>query len=429
MSRFTSAHVVLLQKLGQALSGVITISLVAHFLTPGEQGYYYAIGSLLSAYVILDLGLAGLLVQISARMFAGLELERDGGVAPPGLKKSVYLAFVRWSIRWYAMTSVFALGLLPIGFFYFSFAGASSEAVHWQWPWVLTVSAAALSLAVYPALSAVEGTGRVAEVYWVRLMHYVLSAPLMWALLIGGSGLYAPAMLPLVVAVGTALWFRLRYPRLLCDDVDGHGFPWREVVWPLQKRVALTSLSNYISLNVPTLLVFYFVEAGSAGRLGLSMVLGNLLGSLCASWLVAKVPEITQLAAQGLHDESRNLFKRGFKKAAWLMSAGYVFLVLLVMSAHDVSIAHRLLAPSELAALFAVFIVFHSVSILSAYFRAHGREAMAIPMLLATSMSVIFALWAVQKYGVGGVVGSFLVCYCLICIPAMLWAWIGARTG
>jgi hypothetical protein len=429
MSLLAPAHIVFLQKGWQAFSGFITALLAAHFLSPEEQGYYYVFGSLLSGYVLLDLGLSGLLVQISARMFLGLELRAGGQLAPPGVARSSFLTMVAWSRRWYAKTSLLTLLLIPIGFVYFSYAKTGVQGIGWQWPWVLIVIASVLSVSTYSTLSIIEGTGRVAEVYWVRLGHYALGALMAWALLVGGKGLYAPAMPPLAIALTTVLWFRLRYRGLLEDASQNHGFSWRDEVWPLQKRVALFWLASYIFLNAPTLVVFYFSDAVSAGQLGLTSVIANILGSLCASWLIAKVPHITNLVSLGRDADSKSLFSKGFVKALLLMTLGYVAAVLAVILAGHLSIAQRLLPPLETALLFAMFAIFHSIGMLSVHFRARGREVLAYPLLIATSLALTVSCLIAPGWGTIGVIMAYLFAYALICIPAMILGWKGMQSA
>ena len=49
---------VLAQRAWQAVAGVITLAFVAHFLSPVEQGYFYALASLAALYMALDMGLS-----------------------------------------------------------------------------------------------------------------------------------------------------------------------------------------------------------------------------------------------------------------------------------------------------------------------------------------------------------------------------------
>ena len=385
---------------------------MTYFLSAEEQGYYYAIGSLLSGYVLLDLGLSGLLVQISARMFLGLELQQGGHVVPDGITRSAFLGMVAWSKRWYAKASLAALLLIPIGFLYFAYAKPGSQEMNWQWPWIFVVISVAVSLPAYPVLSIVEGTGRVAEAYLVRLGHYGLGALLAWLSLAGGLGLYAPAMAPLSVAVVAYGWLYFRYrPLIAANGGKESGFSWREQVWPLQRKVALAWLASYVFLYSPTLIVFYFLDSATAGQLGLSVVIANLLGSLCASWLTAKVPHITHLVVQGRAVDSRKLFLAEFRKAFLLMFAAYVTGVVAVAWMSEMSIAKRILPFFDLLLLFTVFLVFHSLGMFSMYFRAQGRDVLAIPTLVTTLISMIVAGVLAKHYGVPGVLGSFLVIY------------------
>jgi len=412
MSLFAPAHIIFLQKGLQAVCGCITALLVTYFLSAEEQGYYYAIGSLLSGYVLLDLGLSGLLVQISARMFSGLVLRQGGHVVPDGFARSAFLAMVAWSKRWYVKVGLATLLLIPLGFLYFAYAQPGAREISWQWPWLFVVISVAVSLPAYPALSIVEGMGQVAEAYLVRLGHYGLGALLAWSSLAGGLGLYAPAMASLSVTVVVYVWLYFRHRLLFATSgIKGNVFCWREQVWPLQRKVALAWLASYVFMNAPTLVVFYFCDSATAGQLGLSIVVANLLGSLCASWLTAKVPHITHLIVQGHVADSHKLFLAEFRKAFLLMSVAYVVGVVSVAWMSEISFAKRILPYSELMLLFIVFQVFHSIGMFSLYFRAQGREVLAIPTIVTTLFSLVGACILAKNYGVFGVLVSLLVIY------------------
>jgi hypothetical protein len=425
MLNLGSAHVIILQKGWQALAGVITALLVTHFLSLEEQGFYYAIGGLLSGCLLLDLGLSSLLVQIAARMSSGIELDVKGGLTPSENGHSAFLALVGWSRRWYARIAALSLALMPLGFLYFSSSETSPGSIDWHWPWVMAVICVALSLPAYPLVSIIEGMGRVSEAYWVRLGQYVLGAALAWICLLGGQGLFAPAMAPLAIAVVVYCWAGARYRNFFAssNQVDETEFAWRSEVWPLQRRVALSWLANYLLLSSPTLIVFYFGDAADAGRLGLSIVVSNLIGSMCASWLVAKVPRITQLIAQGSGLESRKVFLKELGRAFLLLAISFIAVLCLVMFASDNALAKRVLHPEALLILCGVFLIFHGVAMLSLYFRAKGEELLAVPAFGATLFGVVMSLVIVKGHGVVGVLVAFLVAYGLLVLPAMYFSW------
>jgi hypothetical protein len=425
MARLASAHVVLLQKIWQALSGFITALIVTQFLSGEEQGYYYAIGSLLSACVLLDLGLSGLLVQLAARLSSNLEAKADYGTLSIDGFRSDFKSMVSWSRGWYLRTAVASLLLLPVGFLYFTYAKPGLHNSQWQWPWIVAVVSVALSLPAYPLLSIIEGCGRIAEVYWVRLIQYGFGAVLAWAFLIGGLGLYAPAMAPLAIALVVQPWAWTRYRSIFLQKnrSDGIEFNWRNEVWPVQRKVAVSWLANYLFLNVPTLLIFYCGDASSAGRLGLSVVAANLVGSMCASWMVAKVPRITQLATQGEIGASKRLFSTEFKKASRLMFIAYGLILAIVSCASSLPIAKRILPPYELGLLFLAFLLFHSIGMVSVYFRAQGKELLAIPTMLATLLAILISSLLVPDQGIAGILYALFFSFVVPLTAFMLYLW------
>ncbi len=420
----SAAHVVLAQKGWQALAGLVTVALVTRFLSPEEQGLYYAIGSLMSSFLVLDLGLSGLLVQVSARMFAGLSFAANGQVQPAGPDKQAFLQMLAWCRRWYARAAWIALLLIPIGYGYFTAASDSASTGAWQGPWLVVVVCAALSMSALPLQAVVEGAGRVSEVYLVRLAHYVFGALMAWALLAAGWGLYAPAAAPLLVALATHVWVRSRYKSLTQEAQLTQGnFSEREALWPLQKRVALTWAASYAFLNAPTLVAFYFLDAATAGRIGLSMVVANLLGSMCASWLIAKVPRITQDTAMGAHAQSRAVFALEFKRAMGWMLVCYGMLSLLAWGIADWPIAQRFLGPLDMLVMSAAFMVFHAISMLGVYFRAQSQERLALPLAIGTALGTGLACLLAPHFGSLGVVLAFLGAFVLVALPAMSNAW------
>ena len=132
---------------------------------------------------------------------------------------------------------------------------------------------------------------------------------------------------------------------------------------------------------------------------------------------------MTNLVAFGQDGDSKALFLSEFKKALFLMILSYCAAVLFVMGIGHLSVAQRLLPPLETTLLFAVFMIFHSVGMLSLHFRARGREVLAYPLAVATLLSLIVSCVIAPNLGVLGVIVVFFGLFVLICIPAMIIGW------
>ena len=410
------AHIVALQKTIQAGTGFITAVLVTIFLSPEEQGYFFTMGSLLSSYTLLDLGLSSLLIQVSARYFSGLDWGKDGEISPGSNQKSNFLALVHWTVRWYTFAGFATLALAPIGYAYFYFAKTTDD-VAWQLPWMAIVLSIAISMPGIGFLAILEGTGRIKATYALRIAHYILGALMAWSLLLSGNGLFAQAMAPIAIALVVSYWVKTQYGLLIKDCLhEKSSFSWKHDLWPQHKRVAISWFSNYLFLHIPTPVIFYFVGAKAAGQMGLSMTIANVLGAISMSWVTAIAPQLTTLITQEKYVEGRVLFRRGFLIALLLLLLGSLFFVGLALLVQGNNFAVRILSPSQLALLLLVFAGFHSFNALSIYFRAFKKEPLAVPNLLTTMAIFIGTCLVTQNYGVAGVIGIMASAYLIFSI-------------
>src|SRR6202162_2444360 len=58
-------------------AGLITVLLIARFLTPAEQGYYYTFGSLVAIQMIFELGFSFVILQLASHERAQLSISDD----------------------------------------------------------------------------------------------------------------------------------------------------------------------------------------------------------------------------------------------------------------------------------------------------------------------------------------------------------------
>ena len=61
----------------QAGGSIITLLLIAKFLSKEEQGFYYTFTSVLAIQIFFELGLSGILTQFVAHEMAHIELENN----------------------------------------------------------------------------------------------------------------------------------------------------------------------------------------------------------------------------------------------------------------------------------------------------------------------------------------------------------------
>lgn len=415
--RFSTGQIVALQKLVQAGTGAITAAFVVTCLTSQEQGYYVTMGSLLSSYTLLDLGLSLLLVQLSARYFAGLQWSSNGSIEPVGFQSQKFLSLLRWSLRWYSLAGGMTLALIPGGWIYFHYAAANNGQVNWQLPWISIVTAIALGMPAVGFLAVLEGAGRIRSVYLLRVGHYVVGAMSAWVLFLSGNGLFAQAMAPLVMAVMVIYWSK-RYLRNVLDQSRDapNSVSWRRDIWPQHKKIALTWFNGYLFLHIPVPILFYCVGATQAGQMGLSMTVANVMGAVAMSPVTAVAPSFTTLVVQHKLDQANQLFRSAFVRSIFLLLSGSASFVLAAWLVRDGSLGIRILKPLQLVLLLAVFASFHAFNGLGIYFRAFGKEPIALPGLIAALSQASLGWLAIRYFGVEGLLLTMLLIYLLLAV-------------
>src|SRR5271170_7916307 len=100
-------------------AGVATVLLIAHFLSPAQQGYYYTFSSLVALQVFFELGFSFVVMQLASHERARLTISEDGLVVGDWVSQARLASVLQTSLRWYsAMALMMACTLLPAGLYF-----------------------------------------------------------------------------------------------------------------------------------------------------------------------------------------------------------------------------------------------------------------------------------------------------------------------
>src|SRR6202049_512731 len=102
-------------------AGLVTVALIARFLSPAEQGYYYTFGSLVALQIVFELGFSYVILQMASHERAELSIANDYEISGAPIAHARLASVIQKSVRWYSVAAVLMAGaLLPLGFFFFS---------------------------------------------------------------------------------------------------------------------------------------------------------------------------------------------------------------------------------------------------------------------------------------------------------------------
>src|SRR5438045_5959336 len=82
-----------------SLAGLVTILLIAHFLTGAEQGYYYTFGSLVALQMVFELGFSFVIMQMASHECAHLSISKSGEISGDSATHARLASVLQKSVR------------------------------------------------------------------------------------------------------------------------------------------------------------------------------------------------------------------------------------------------------------------------------------------------------------------------------------------
>lgn len=398
-----------------AAGGVITVLLIAHFLTPQEQGYYYTFSSLVALQLIFELGFSFVILQIAAHERAQLTIYPDGRIEGSNIAHARLASILQQAVRWYSVAAILmAAVLIAAGWHFFATHKQASSSIRWHWPWILIVIASSLTFQMDPVFSFLEGCGNVSEVAHMRFTQAVLGSLLGWLALVTRHGLFSPALVIFGQAVAGSR-FLMRYRRLLLSllryRIGSHAISWSGEVWPFQWRIAASWASSYLIMQLFNPVLFAYRGSVEAGRMGMSMNIANAVGAIALSWMTTKAAPFGTLVAKRQYPELDRLFGRTLKQSTIIL-LGTILVVLVglafignVMPAFPA----RILPLTLFAILLLTILCSHIVVGEAYYLRAHKREPLVYFWIIIAIISVAITIWTGKKWGAAGVTISYFL--------------------
>ncbi len=376
-----------LNQLFRGLSGIFTLILIPLFLTREQQGYWFTMTSLAALAMLAELGFFQVTLQFAAHEFAYLRFENRDIVGSEDHRKRLASLFV-FCTKWaFAVALVAFPVILLVGFL---FLAQQKTGVRWGMPWIIYVAGGGLTFFNSALLYFLEGCNLVAVIQRLRLAITALTMALMWLCLVFRFGLYALALSMLVgAAYGIYMVWR-RYGRLFsgfCAVSREANYAWREQIFALLWRYALSWSSGYFIFQVYPPLAFQFRGPVEAGRVGLSLTLWMGVFAVSNSWLYAVTPRLNMFVSKRDWKSLDALFRKNLLLSAATFFAGAVVLLALMgFMKGRYAIVDRFSDPLSMLFLAVIWFLQIIVNGLATYLRAHKRE----PLVLLSVTSAIY---------------------------------------
>lgn len=409
----------------QGLGSVGSVLLIVHFLSAAEQGYYYALWSLVALQAVFELGFSFVILQVAAHERAHLEFHQNGSITGSEIAHSRLASLLQRAVRWYSIAAVLmGIALMVGGTRFFSLHQQPQAPNIWIVPLRVTVLACAITFSIGPVLSFLEGCGQVAQVARMRFFQSTVSVGLSWTAMLTHHGLFSPAMVLLGQGFVASLLLMSRRSLLiplLRMHVAKMGISWRREVWPFQWKIAISWLCDYFIFQLFTPVLFAFRGPEEAGKMGLSMSVVMQLSAMMLAWMTTKAAPFGSLIAKKDTPELDRMFFRSLRQSISLFVGAAMLVMMGVLAAPYImpKISRRIEDWPIFLLLLLTALSSHVVQSEAIYLRAHKCEpflVQSVVIALCTAASVVvFAktsgAWGVSLayfavLGVAGVISA-----------------------
>jgi len=414
----------LLARSWRAIGGLISILLIAKFLAPETQGYYYTFQSLIALQVFVELGLVVVVVNVTSHEWAKLQLNEEGVLIGDCEALSRLVSFGRKLASWYAVAAlVFVLLVAPAGGLFLAIEG---NVEGWLAPWLLAVLFQGLLLWTVPFQALLEGCNQVVAIQRFQLWQSVLANVVLWICLATGAGLWSVAALIGAQAVISMYYLGVLQRSFFLPfwhPASGARIDWNIEVWPMQWRLAVQGVVNYFVYSLYIPVVFHYHGAVAAGRFGMTWQVFSMLQVLGLAWVQTRVPRFGMLIAQRDFAGLDMLWRHTALLAIGVFALGMgAFLLLqLTLNQFDVEFGRRLLGTEVTVLLLPTGLLAMWVQCAASYWRAHKAEPLGFSAAIPGLINGGLVWWWGSSYGAAGAIAAYLTMLAIISTPLSLY--------
>ena len=407
-------------KLWQATASLVTLAVIAVYLTPQAQGYYYTFLNLMALQVFAELGLGNVVVNFASHEWAKLRLGEGKRITGSEEALGRLISLGRFAFRWYLLagTAVFFV-VGTAGWFFF--ASSPDPAIRWELPWVLFCLLIAVRLWGIPFIALLEGCNQVCDVYLCRLIDAGVTSVTLWLCIMLHFGLFAVCLSTLAGVFWCAVFLFCKYRRFFGQFLwrPRVGIGWRTEILPMQWRIALSFLGGYFTFYLFTPLTFKFEGPAAAGRMGMTFAVASGLSTVASMWIYTRVPRFGLLIAQKRFKELDQLFYRLALISIVILFAGAlsVWSVAYLLHAEHSFLSTRMLSPLPMGLLFLATLFMQVSMCEAAYLRAHKKEPFLILSIVQGLLTCLSSWVLGRHYGALGMVAGYLAVVAFFTLP------------
>jgi len=392
-------------RLLQIITQLILIFSISAKFSSVELGYYYVLNSYAGMSIFFELGMSAVIMQNAAHESAKISKEQLY-IDNNGLLSKLSSLF-HFICKWQIIASILFLVIIyTSSFFFFNVKQThENQNIHWQVPLLVLLLSISLSIIVNGVYSFLEGCLYVFEISIVRIIQNISFITLFVVFIISNLGLLAYGLAQLFSLLIAVIFLSRQKVFIALRNIyksvsDENSFNWMQDIFPLQWRVAISSISGYFIFQIADLFAFKYQGPVLSGQLGFTMSLVNGIVIVSSVWTSSRSPMYANLVANSKISDLQTLFKRTiFSSIITFLFLGIAFFVfkLLFIDYYKFVFVGRLLNNFDTLLILLYSMCNVIIFSFAAYCRSNKEEPFLAPSVFGAVWG-IFTSFLVLKY-------------------------------
>ncbi len=421
-----------LARIIQAGGGLITLALIAIFLSKEEQGYYYTFGSIIAIQVFFELGLNGIITQYVAHETVHLQWITATELSGSKEYLSRLSSLLHFCLKVFSVLAFILFIILTFsGFIFFNKYKQGAANIQWQLPWILVALATSLMLVINPLLAFFEGLGKVKEVAKIRFVQQTVNILCIALVFVFHGSLFAlgiASFVSFLILMGSILLtYRKNLLLFIYYSIGEIRVDYWEEIFPYQWKIALSWVSGYFIFQLFNPVLFATEGAVVAGKMGMTLQALNGISSLSMSWISTKIPLMSSLIAEKSYKKLDTIFNKTVSQLSFIniLLIG-VFIVLVVgFNYLKIPLGQRFLPIFPLILLCIVTFVNQFIFSWATYLRCHKQEPFLVNSIVGGILTASSTFLLGNFFGLMGIVLGYT---CLTIFVGLPWGYLIFKT-
>ena len=369
---FKQSIVLVLARSSTMILAFLNSFFILHYVNENTRGYFFTFSSVAAFALIFELGIGAVIGQFLAHESANFDLQTSK-FPSENRHTNRFFDILQTTLLWYS--KIFAVGFLILFVLGFSiFSSKNVNYTFWALPWAITLAFTLLNILIELAFNAVYVTISINKPQVIKSTSLATAFLLSWSLILldNKNSLLYLSFTPMFAFLFNLMAGIVFFPKVFRNILRKFesDFSWKNEVFELQKKIAISYASGAFIYNLFTPAMFFFQGSEAAARTGISLQFAGAIPNVVNYLISVQSLRIGSLFSSNLNIEAISAFKKILKAGFSILFLG----ILVMIGVYSLELSQKLVSMTELLFLYISYSINSIVYLMAIFILSQKKE-------------------------------------------------------